>query len=215
MIKIKYNKEESKHLFFTSDTHFDHSNIIKFCNRPYDTVEEMNNDLVERWNSKVAPDDIVFHLGDFCFAGSAEWKKWRSKLNGTIILIRGNHDRKMSKSMETLFDGVYPQLQLEIDGRSVYLNHYPFLTYGGCWRGDKKAVYQAFGHVHSTPNNSNGKDIGRMANLFPYQYDVGVDNNNYTPISWEEFKTKIEEQCKKKLNWKQKFLKWLICEFQK
>lgn len=191
-MQYKYNEEEAKHLFFTSDTHFDHANIIRYCNRPWDTVEEMNEGLVERWNAKVGPDDTVFHLGDFCFAGSAEWKKWRNKLNGHIILVRGNHDRKMSSSMEGLFEAVFPQLQLTIDGRSVYLNHYPFLTYGGCWRNEKDAVWQLFGHVHSGVLSSEGKDIGRLNMLFPYQYDVGVDNNNFTPISWEDVKIRIK-----------------------
>ncbi len=191
-MQYKYNEEEAKHLFFTSDTHFDHANIIRYCNRPWNTVEEMNEGLVERWNAKVGPDDTVFHLGDFCFAGSAEWKKWRNKLNGHIILVRGNHDRKMSSSMEGLFDAVFSQLQLTIDGRSVYLNHYPFLTYGGCWRNEKDAVWQLFGHVHSGVLSSEGKDIGRLNMLFPYQYDVGVDNNNFTPISWEDVKIRIK-----------------------
>lgn len=216
MIKCKYNKEEAKHIFFTSDTHFYHTNILKFCKRPYKNVEEMNKALIENWNKVVGPDDTVFHLGDVAFCGNQKLEEIINQLNGHIILVRGNHDRRLQKTIcDKLFDEVVPQLQLEIDGRSIYLNHYPFLTYGGCWRGSEKAVYQAFGHVHSTPNTSEGKDIGRMVNLFPYQYDVGVDNNNYTPISWEELKTKIEEQCKKKLNWKQKFLKWLMCKFQK
>lgn len=201
-MKYKYNKEEAEHLFFTSDTHFDHTNIIRFCNRPWANSEEMNEALVERWNAKVGPDDIVFHLGDFCFGGSSEWKKWRERLNGHIVLIRGNHDRRMSKPMESLFDQVLIQAQLEIDKRSVYLNHYPFLTYGGCWRNEENAVWQLFGHVHSK-SNATGKDIGRLVNLFPTQYDVGVDNNNYAPVSWEEVKQIIEKRCQKKMSlWK-------------
>ena len=199
-MKYKYNKEEAKHLFFTSDLHFCHKNIIRFCNRPWSTTEEMNEGLVERWNKKVSPDDIVFCLGDFCFGGSAEWKKWREKLNGHIILIRGNHDRKMSSTMEGLFDEVLYQAQLEIDGRSVYLNHYPFLTYGGCWRKEKAAVWQLFGHVHSKSGVC-GADSGRLKYLFSTQYDVGVDNNNYEPISWNEVEKIIEKRCNKKTLW--------------
>lgn len=199
-MKYKYNKEEAKHLFFTSDLHFCHKNIIRFCNRPWSTTEEMNEGLVERWNKKVFPDDIVFCLGDFCFGGSAEWKKWREKLNGHIILIRGNHDRKMSSTMEVLFDEVLYQTQLEIDGRSVYLNHYPFLTYGGCWRKEKAAVWQLFGHVHSKSGVC-GADSGRLKYLFSTQYDVGVDNNNYEPISWNEVEKIIEKRCNKKTLW--------------
>lgn len=199
-MKYKYNKEEAKHLFFTSDLHFCHKNIIRFCNRPWSTTEEMNEGLVERWNKKVSPDDTVFCLGDFCFGGSAEWKKWREKLNGHIILIRGNHDRRMSSTMEGLFDEVLYQAQLEIDGRSVYLNHYPFLTYGGCWRKEKAAVWQLFGHVHSKSGVC-GADSGRLKYLFSTQYDVGVDNNNYEPISWNEVEKIIEKRCNKKTLW--------------
>lgn len=199
-MKYKYNKEEAKHLFFTSDLHFCHKNIIRFCDRPWSTTEEMNEGLVERWNKKVSPDDTVFCLGDFCFGGSAEWKKWREKLNGHIILIRGNHDRRMSSTMEVLFDEVLYQAQLEIDGRSVYLNHYPFLTYGGCWRKEKAAVWQLFGHVHSKSGVC-GADSGRLKYLFSTQYDVGVDNNNYEPISWNEVEKIIEKRCNKKTLW--------------
>ena len=206
MIKYKYNKEESKHIFFTSDTHFDHFNIIRFCKRPWTTTEEMNEGLVERWNKKVGLNDIVFHLGDFCFGGSAEWKKWRNKLNGHIILIRGNHDRKMSAAMEGLFDDVLYQAQLDIDGRSVYLNHYPFLTYGGCWRQGNRTVWQLFGHCH-TKNGICGADSSRLKYLFPTQYDVGVDNNNYEPVSWEEIK-EIMNIPKKQNIWK-KWKTWL------
>ena len=210
-MKYKYNKEEAKHLFFTSDTHFDHANIIRFCKRPWSTAEEMNEALVERWNKKVGPNDIVFHLGDFCFGGSAEWKKWREKLNGHIILIRGNHDRKMSSTMEVLFDEVLYQAQLEIDGRSVYLNHYPFLTYGGCWRKEKSAVWQLFGHCHSK-DGIKGADSGRLKYLFPTQYDVGVDNNNYEPVSWEEIKNIMEASKKESVLsvWKKKLAKLIL-----
>ena len=96
-----------------------------------------------------------------------------------------------------LFAGVYNQLYLKIDNKHhVYLNHYPFLCYGGAWRDPENAVIQLFGHVHSGPKSS-GKDSDRLVNLFPYQYDVGVDNNNYTPVSWEEVKSIINNQVNK------------------
>lgn len=84
-------------------------------------------------------------------------------------------------------------MQIEIEKRSIYLNHYPFLCYGGSYRSNDDAVWQLFGHVHSGPNSS-GLDCDRLINLFPYQYDVGVDNNNYSPISWSEVKNKIQHQ---------------------
>lgn len=92
-----------------------------------------------------------------------------------------------------MFDSVSQQTILKIDGRFVYLNHYPFLCYGGSWRDPKSAVYALHGHVHSGPGAA-GKDADRLNHLFPYQYDVGVDNNKYTPISWEQVQEKIANQ---------------------
>ena len=92
-----------------------------------------------------------------------------------------------------LFDSVSTQLLLKIDNQFVYLNHYPFLCYAGTYRNPKQAVIQLYGHVHSGPN-CGGIDTDRLVNLFPYQYDVGVDNNNYTPVSWQQVQEIIQKQ---------------------
>lgn len=192
--KLKYTEEEGKHIFFTSDSHYGHSNIIWMCKRPYTNVEEMNRKLIENWNNVVKPDDLVFHLGDFAFGGQPLWRSIREQLNGNIILIKGNHDdRNLKNGCKVLFDGVYDQVKFYIENRCIYLNHYPFLCYGGRYRSEEDAVLQLFGHVHSGPN-STGLDNDRLKMLFPYQYDVGVDNNNYTPVSWEQIKEIIHEQ---------------------
>lgn len=78
-------------LWFTSDTHFKHSKILEFCNRPFNTIEEHDQTLINNWNSVIGPDDTVFHLGDFVFGGFPKWKEIRDQLNGHIILIVGNH----------------------------------------------------------------------------------------------------------------------------
>lgn len=192
--KLKYTEEEGKHIFFTSDSHYGHSNIIWMCKRPYTNVEEMNRKLIENWNNVVKPDDLVFHLGDFAFGGQPLWRSIREQLNGNIILIKGNHDdRNLKNGCKVLFDGVYDQVKFYIENRCIYLNHYPFLCYGGSYRSEEDAVFQLFGHVHSGPN-STGLDNDRLKMLFPYQYDVGVDNNNYTPVSWKQIKEIIHEQ---------------------
>lgn len=90
-------------LFITSDTHFGHANIIKYCNRPFKDVDEMDNRLIKNWNERVKKYDQVIHLGDFCFKNSIGGKPgegttnnfWHyySKLNGYITLVKGNHDR--------------------------------------------------------------------------------------------------------------------------
>lgn len=154
----------------------------------------MNEKLIENWNKVVPKNGIVFHLGDFAFGGSELWNNIIDRLNGQIYLIIGNHDRKnLRQGYVEKFVNVVPQMQIEIEKRSIYLNHYPFLCYGGSYRSNDDAVWQLFGHVHSGPNSS-GLDCDRLINLFPYQYDVGVDNNNYSPISWSEVKNKIQHQ---------------------
>lgn len=186
--------------FFTSDTHFGHANIIKLCSRPFKDVEEMNEKLVENWNKVVPENGTVFHLGDFAFGGSTLWNSIIPRLNGRIYLILGNHDRKnIRQGYMDKFVDVVPQMQIDIEGRSVYLNHYPFLCYGGSWRSSEQAVFQLFGHLHLNPNSS-GADSSRVNICFPYQYDVGVDLNNYTPISWKQVKEKIEFQINNNTN---------------
>ena len=193
---MKQFEFDPEHTFFTSDTHFGHANIIRFCNRPFQNVEEMNEVLIENWNKVVSKDDTVFHLGDFAFGGSSVWNSIIPRLNGHINLIIGNHDRKnLRQGYMSYFDMVVPQLQIEIEDNSIYLNHYPFLCYGGSHRG----VWQLFGHLHSGPQ-ADGLDISRLRVLLPTQYDVGVDNNNFTPISYREVKEKIESQKNESLD---------------
>lgn len=185
-MKVKYNKEEAKHLFFTSDTHFDHKNILKYCNRPWETVEEMNQGLIDNWNSVVGPDDTVFHLGDVTFGGNTNLIEYVSQLNGHIILIKGNHDKKLQQSIcDKLFEYSCQQLRLNIEGKTVILNHYPFL----CFSED----IQLFGHIHSNPM-STSDDVDKFSCYGDHyrQLDVGVDNNSYKPVSWEQIKNHYE-----------------------
>lgn len=188
-IELKYNSNDVN-LFFTSDTHFWHSNIIKYCNRPFMDIEEMNEEIIKRWNDKIEKNDLVFHLGDFAFCGPSQYKTLLERLNGKIILILGNHDwRNIKEGYMSKFNGIYQQLRIKVDDQRIYLNHFPFLCYEGSWRG----VWQLFGHVHSGPyNNGGGLDNPRLKMLLPGQYDVGVDNNNFTPISYKELCTKVK-----------------------
>jgi len=195
-IITKYSSGDN--IFFTSDTHFSHKNIIEFCGRPFKTVEEMNKKLIENWNNKVGPTDIIYHLGDFCFGGSAEWHSILAQLNGRIHLILGNHDDKnIREGYMQLFEDVSYQRRLLIEGWTVYLNHYPYL----CYPGYKAYTIALFGHIHSSPFKFNGIDAETAKKgLHPSQYDVGVDWNNFTPISWNEVKEKINYQKANNIN---------------
>ena len=198
--KYDFAIEDSSKVFFTSDLHAYHTNIIESCRRPFKDAEEMNEVLIENWNAVVDDDSVVFCLGDFAWGGYTKWKNFCDKLNGKIVLIVGNHDRRnlTSKAADELFDFVTQQMYLRIEGRPVYLNHYPFLCYGGIYREPKDQVWALHGHIHLGPNSLDGKDIPRMKYLLPTQYDVGVDNNNYAPVSFEQVEKIIRKQIKDK-----------------
>lgn len=188
--QIMNYKFDGAKVLFTSDTHFNHANIIDFCSRPFKNVNEMNETLITNWNHVVGVDDIVFHLGDFCLGGSAEWTNVLNRLNGKIYLIVGNHDMKnLRQSYYDRFEEIVMQKHTEIGKQNIYLNHCPFLCYGGAY----KNTWQLFGHVHTSKNNT-GKDASRLNMLFPTQYDVGVDNNNFTPVSFDQVKAIIQKQ---------------------
>ena len=181
-------------LFFTSDTHFNHINILDYCQRPFANIEEMNETLIGNWNRVVGKNDIVFHLGDFSFGGAAYWNNILDQLNGKIYLVLGNHDlRNIRPSVLSRFERVAMQMYIEVEEQPIYLNHNPFLCYGGSYDN----FWQLFGHVHTRKNNT-GQDAPRLKMLFPTQYDVGVDANNYTPVSFRQVKEIINQQIRER-----------------
>lgn len=150
--------------YFTSDLHFGHINIIKYCNRPFGSVEDMNSTIIENWNSVVKKGDTVYHLGDFSF-GDKDPYHWLDKLNGNIILLQGNHDRKFNKALGhgaiILKEKEY---MIDVDGVLVLISHYPPKE-----NRDLHGVY-LYGHTHKdvTPNNV-------------WAHHVGCDDWNFTP----------------------------------
>ena len=180
-------------IFFTSDTHFGHTNVIKYCERPFSSVDEMDSELIRRWNSVVGKSDLVYHLGDFSFTGTTRLKEILPQLNGGIVLIRGNHDKKMFKkhSNELRIDGfLESKLSYKMklsNGQSIMLSHYPYKDSYQDYRdfSPEQLVNEGLpllhGHVHRT-----WKTQGKMIN-------VGVDVWNFTPISEQEIIKCIEE----------------------
>ena len=133
---------------------------------------------------------ILHRTHTFIIRISHEWTKILNRLNGKIYLILGNHDLKnIRQGYASRFELTSMQMHIEVDKQKIYLNHYPFLCYGGAYRN----MWQLFGHVHTSKNNT-GKDASRLDMLFPTQYDVGVDNNDFTPVSFELVKRIIQKQ---------------------
>ena len=189
-----YTEKDAEKMFFTSDTHFCHYNIIKYCKRPFANIAENDEEIIRRWNEKVPEDGIVFHLGDVAFGDPERVDNILERLNGTIYLVIGNHDwRRVVNNHKWRFEMMTQQINMKIGKRHIILNHYPMLAFSGAWRGED-ATYQLFGHVHTSPYTDEGLDQQRMKYLFTSQYDVGVDNNNFTPVSWKEVDQIINNQ---------------------
>lgn len=144
-------------IFFTSDTHFGHANIIKYCNRPFASVEEMNEKLIANWNSIVRPEDTIYHLGDVSFMKTGEGTaSILARLNGYKILVEGNHDGKRhDEALRNGFNQVHQGMMVRLEGKRFLLSHYPFQ---GSSADDRDFSHRSFaangmwllhGHVHT------------------------------------------------------------------
>ena len=181
---VKYTIEEAKHIWVTSDTHFNHANIIKYCNRPFSSVEEMNETIIANWNKVVSEDDMVYHLGDFALGDKSLIPDFLERLNGYKEFLMGNHDN-LNIMLEMFKQGLIEDISWEdvikVGKKTIILNHFPF---GSLPDPDTNyPIIQLHGHVHSTPD--------KLWNYFDNQYDVGVDNNNFTPVNLAELLDKI------------------------
>lgn len=160
--------------FFTSDTHFSHSRIIEYCDRPFRDALEMDTVMIERWNRAVSADDIVYHLGDFAFGRFDNIVAALEQLAGNIILIRGNHDRSVGAMKRAGFVDVTKSLSLELDGVKLFLSHKPLIDAPYLKEQIDAADIHLCGHVH-TRWKRHGKTI-----------NVGVDQWDFTPRTLDE-----------------------------
>ncbi|MFP4526717.1 MAG: metallophosphatase, partial [Bacteroidales bacterium] len=183
-IKIDINNQN---VFFTSDTHFHHKNIIEYCNRPFSSLKSMDETMMARWNNVVGPDDVIFHAGDFCFGNQESWKYLLNNLNGKKYLAIGNHDKSVTPEefvdVKQIFNIIIMgDEEVPPGGQRITVCHYPMIS----WYQSHRGSWQLFGHVHGMLS---GKGI-----LSPNQLDVGVDANHFSPISYDQVKAKITKQ---------------------
>jgi calcineurin-like phosphoesterase family protein len=193
-MKLETLQLDKDKVFFTSDTHFYHTNIIKYCDRPFKDSDEMNKVLVENWNRVVPKDGIVFHLGDVSLNGTNSLHDLLFSLNGDIHLIKGNHERdalrkgKIRERWATVSDILeifIPDDEVTYNNQHLVLCHYPMIT----WNASHRGSWQLFGHVH-----------GKLTGHHKCQLDVGVDLHNFTPLSYQEVKDIVTLQNMKLQN---------------
>ena len=192
------NVENPDKLFFCSDLHMGHYRICKYCHRPFESRSDMDKALIANWNSIVPEDGIVVCCGDFMLPheiGFKEYWKYMKQLNfSQLILLRGNHDRIEIGEYEHNGKKVIVQdfAKVNVEGISIFACHYPMLSY--------PADYQIFGHIHTLSDGTcYGIDGDVNARLRKTQYDVGVDQNGYKPISYWEWVDIMRNKAKEEI----------------
>lgn len=199
MQKIHIDLQSEQRIWFTSDLHFGHRNILRFCNRPWNNENDMAKSLIENWNNTVSGNDIVFVLGDtFWFNNSRDIKKVLSQLKGKdIYILPGNHD-----DFESYHRVTDPRIHLCQDvvvmwitkggqpKREVWLSHYPMMS----WPHRERGAYHFFGHIHSQLGKTEGVD--QNLPLHWNQADAGCDFWGWKPVDIDT----LMDYCKMKKN---------------
>lgn len=209
--------------WFSSDQHYGHESVIGFCNRPFNNAEEMNQALIDNWNTLVKPEDLCIFVGDvFMYCNAEKMRDILSKLNGNRkILVIGNHDRDRRNLMNVGFSLVVEQMVLEIAEEKVLLSHYPFrmkpwLSFWVKTKARIKNIFRWFG-IETKPiffekyHNRRPKDEGQflICGHTHTKYksngrmiDVGVDSRKYKPVNIQVISNEISEIKRKGPVWR-------------
>jgi len=192
--------------WFSADLHLGHFNINKYCNRPFLTKElseelaileaskpsvtgigrmhdikrkvtwTMDETIIGNWNNVIKDDDVVYLLGDLCFADVDKAREYIKRLKGKIHFIEGNHDKPLA-NLKHLFVSYRKYSEITMDNVPVTLCHYALRV----WNKSHRGAYSLYGHSHgSLPDDP-------MA----LSFDCGVDTNNFCPYSWEDVTKKM------------------------
>jgi len=169
--------------FFTADQHFGHKNILRYCNRPWDNINDHDLALVDLHNSCVKPDDLVYYLGDFALCAQGYIQGALQRLNGRKVLIRGNHDKPIKGHLTQYFEEIYDYKKIVVEGQHIVLFHYPIAN----WHMKHYGAWHLHGHSH-----------GNFPSSVPQQMvDVGVDMWDYKPVSFEQLKAHFDKETNK------------------
>lgn len=168
-------------VFFTSDTHYGHANVIRYANRPFSSAEEMDEAMVRNWNEVVRPGDLVYHLGDFALSRSDRAVRIAKRLVGQKYIVWGNHDKDLRKDQVFCQQWVWNRdlTQVEVAGQKITLCHYAMRT----WASAHHGAWQLYGHSHGSLKDIGGRTL-----------DVGVDCWGFTPVSFETLRQRMRER---------------------
>ena len=186
--------------FYTSDLHLGHKNVIDFDNRPFNSVEEMDETLINNWNNTVSHKDTVYIIGDFCLGKEEQIISYLKRLKGKKILIKGNHDR-ITSSVAKYYVNICDYKEMKFDGKRVILCHYPIPFY----RSDySNTTFMLYGHVHNTFEEQQliklRKDLkladnrGRSSNKCNF-YNAWLGYYDYKPVTLEQVLDYWKDKC--------------------
>lgn len=171
-------------IFYIADCHFGHDNIIRFCDRPFKNADQMDQAMIQNWNSSVTDQDTVFILGDMFFRSKNE-EEIVSQLKGKKRLIVGNHDQDwMGKfKLDHYFESIDNFLEIKDEGRHITLCHYPLLSWNHFTDG-----YLIYGHIH----NQTWLDFWPYILARDNMYNAGAEINDYRPVTFDQLKENNE-----------------------
>lgn len=179
----------NREVYLTADTHFYHNNIIKYCNRPFSTVEEMNEAIINNWNNVVKDRDAVYHLGDIALCSDELLTAIIKRLKGKKYLIRGNHDSRSVQAFENMGFIILRNPPIRLDEYRVILSHVPLPD-----EQIPDGFVNIHGHIHDKPLH----EVGRQRkNEFFEEYPrdkysadnhicVSVDVTDFKPVNINE-----------------------------
>ena len=165
--------------YYISDMHMGHKNVLKFDDRPFQSVEEMNETLIVNWNKKVTDEDDVWILGDFCYRSEKDPSFYLKQLKGKKHLIIGNHDKVTVNTDSALnyFDSVERLKHIKDREYNVILCHFPLAD----WNAKHRGSYHVYGHIHN-----NKDEVYEFMKQQERALNAGCMINNYEPVTLEE-----------------------------
>lgn len=166
-------------VWWYADPHISHDNILKYCSRPFASIEEHDETLIANHNEVVKKGDRVYWLGDVAFRKNAkETEELMKRFNGQKFLCLGNHDSQLRKNKSGLgFVTIQDVIETKIEGQRIFMSHYAHRV----WPASHHGSWHTYGHSH-----------GNLPENDSLSFDVGVDSWNYYPVSWEQIKEKMK-----------------------
>ncbi len=181
-------------IYYIGDLHFGHENVIKFDRRLFNSVEEMDKTLIERWNRKMSKEDVVYVVGDFAYRNEKPFSWYLRQLQGKKYLIVGNHDNKLLEDSFAIsyFESVDKMCHVKDGGKHICLCHYPLAEWYGMYRG----TYHIYAHIHNSINAT-----FQFMRTLDRALNCGVAVNGYEPVTFQEmeqnnvrFRERIEKR---------------------